>query len=305
VILLGLLSGLAYQAEGPNVNPDTPLNPLTREEEAVIVHKGTERPFTGKYNKFFEKGTYVCRRCNAPLYVSDSKFASSCGWPSFDDEITGAVRRETDADGSRTEILCAKCGGHLGHVFAGERLTPKNVRHCVNSVSMSFVPAVPGSGSAKAYFAGGCFWGVEHLFQQKDGVQAAVSGYMGGTTRSPSYREVCEGDTGHLEAVEVTYDPARVDFRELAKYFFEIHDPTQANGQGPDIGQQYLSAVFCNNAEEQKTAKELIGILKGKGYNVVTKVLPANTFWKAEEYHQDYYAKKRGTPYCHAYKKRF
>jgi methionine-R-sulfoxide reductase len=120
--------------------PGMKLNKLTPEEEYVIVHKGTERPFTGKYNDFFDKGTYICKRCNAPLYRSDDKFKSDCGWPSFDDEIPGAVKRIPDRDGSRTEIICAKCGAHLGHVFTGEGLTPKNTRFCVNSVSLDFIP---------------------------------------------------------------------------------------------------------------------------------------------------------------------
>lgn len=283
---------------------------LSPEEHRVIVEKGTEPPFSGRYNDFFEGGVYTCRRCGEPLYRSEDKFPAHCGWPSFDDEIEGAVRRETDADGRRTEILCASCGGHLGHVFEGEMLTAKNLRHCVNSVSMDFLShddllEREGKQMQKAYFAGGCFWGVEHLMRQQPGVKDVISGYMGGHKEDPTYREVCARTTGHLEAVEVIYDPGTVDFRTLAKLFFEIHDPTQENGQGPDIGEQYASAVFVNDAQEQAVVEELIGVLRDKGLNVVTQILPANKFWKAEEYHQNYYAKTGKMPYCHAYTPRF
>jgi len=156
-----------------------------------------------------------------------------------------------------------------------------------------------------AYYAGGCFWGVEHLFQSKPGVINVISGYMGGSKNDPTYQEVCSGTTGHLEAVEITYDPEQISFEDLTKFFFEIHDPTQANGQGPDIGPQYLSAVFYFVNEEKQIAEKLIDLLKENGYKVVTKLIPAERFWEAEEYHQDYYVKKSQQPYCHKYQKRF
>ncbi len=158
---------------------------------------------------------------------------------------------------------------------------------------------------AKAYYAGGCFWGVEHLFQSKPGVINAVSGYMGGTLESPTYQDVLTKTSGHLEAVEISYDPDRVSYEELTRFFFEIHDPTQANGQGPDLGPQYLSAVFYSSDSEMATAQNLIDLLKEKGYDVVTKLIQAEKFWVAEDYHQDYYVKKNQQPYCHVYQKKF
>lgn len=276
---------------------------LSEEEKRVIIHKGTEAPFIGKYTDFEEEGTYVCKQCGSELYHSTDKFSSSCGWPSFDDEIPGAVKRIPDADGRRTEIVCANCDGHLGHVFLNEGLTEKNVRHCVNSISMDFIPAT--SINDTAIFAGGCFWGVEHLMQRYKGVIDVESGYTGGNTENPSYEDVCQGIGGHAEAVRIIFNPEEIDYETLAKKFFEIHDPTQKNRQGPDVGMQYRSEIFYRNEEQQKTAEKLIDILKEKGYDVQTTLSPASKFYKAENYHQDYYARKGGIPYCHVYTKRF
>lgn len=282
-------------------------NQLTPEEQRVILHKGTERPFTGKYYNHKEKGTYTCKQCGSPLYRSEDKFDSGCGWPSFDDEIPGAVKRLPDADGIRTEIVCANCGGHLGHVFLGEGFTPKNTRHCVNSISLNFIPAEDKAAikTEKAYFAGGCFWGVEYFFQKEKGVISTRVGYMGGHLKNPTYEDVCDGHTGHAETMEVVFDPSQTNYETLARLFFEIHDPTQVNRQGPDIGEQYRSEIFYVNDDQKLIAEKLIRILKDKGYKVATRVTKADTFWEAENYHQSYYQKTGHHPYCHGYVKRF
>ncbi|MCP4298672.1 MAG: bifunctional methionine sulfoxide reductase B/A protein [Proteobacteria bacterium] len=282
----------------------TKYNKLSDEEERVIIHKGTERPFTGEYNDFYEKGVYTCKQCGEDLFYSADKFSSGCGWPSFDDEVENAVIEIADADGMRTEILCSNCDAHLGHVFSGEGLTKKNRRHCVNSISLNF-RAKEVQKQERAVVAGGCFWGVEYFFQRLEGVLATKVGYCGGRNSNPTYQEVCQGDTGHIEALEVIYDPDVVDYEKVLKLFFETHDPTQLDRQGPDIGPQYSSAIFYLDEDQEKTAKNLIKQLEEKGYTIATKLYPTNKFWPAEQYHQKYYQVKQQQPYCHAYVKRF
>jgi peptide methionine sulfoxide reductase msrA/msrB len=274
--------------------------PLTPEEKRVIVDKGTEHPFSGKYWNVRDDDTYTCKRCGAPLFRSGDKFDAGCGWPSFDDAIPGAVKETPDADGVRTEITCARCGAHLGHVFRGEGLTPKDTRHCVNSISLDFQPA-----RGRAIFAGGCFWGVEAAFEGEPGVLGVTSGYTGGTVANPTYEQVCTDATGHAEAVEVVFDPAKTTYEKLARLFFEIHDPTQRGGQGPDVGAQYRSAIFYLDEEQERIARKLVAELERNGYRVVTEIVPAGPFWPAEAYHQDWYRNHGGGSSCHVRVRRF
>jgi len=272
---------------------------------AVVKHKGTEYPFTGAYNDSDEKGTYLCRLCGLALFRGEHKFHSGCGWPSFDEEIQDAVLRKSDPDGKRTEIVCARCDAHLGHVFAGEQLTQKNLRHCVNSLSLDFVTDQTVIDSEEAIFACGCFWGVEYYFKRHPGVLKTEVGYTGGAIETPSYQEVCQGDTGHIEAIRVLYDPAKTSYEQLAKFFFEIHDPSQENGQGPDLGEQYLSIAFYYDDAQKEITAGLITQLQHKGYRIATQLRPVSVFWPAETYHQDYYEKTGKQPYCHRYSPKF
>lgn len=280
-------------------------NSLTSLIKQVILSKGTERPFSGEYNDFEDVGTYLCRQCGLPLFRSHTKFHSQCGWPSFDEEIKDAVTPLTDADGMRTEIVCSRCKAHLGHVFHSEGFTSRNVRHCVNSLSLDFVTDLKVTDTEEGIFAAGCFWGVEYYLRQLPGVLKVEVGYSGGHYENPTYEDVCSKKTGHLEVVRVIYDPQKLTYENLCKYFFEIHDPTQTNGQGPDLGPQYLSVIFYYTDEQYKIAQQLIEQLESKGYRVSTQLKPVTTFYKAEVYHQNYYSKTGHQPYCHRYEKKF
>ena len=280
---------------------------LTPEETHIIADKGTEPPFSGEYDGHYVNGLYLCRRCNTPLYRSLDKFKSGCGWPSFDDELPGAVRRLPDPDGRRIEIRCQACDGHLGHVFSGEHHTDKNLRHCVNSLSVRFMN-IPDLFQAienkkinldAIVVAGGCFWGVEYFFEQEPGVVATSVGYTGGHLEHPTYQQVCTGKTGHAEAVAVFFNPTLTSPQKLYELFFNIHDPAQADGQGPDIGSQYRSGIFYRNATQKTTAESLIQGLKTVNITASTQLLPFAPFCEAEVYHQHYCSSRKETPSCH------
>lgn len=271
----------------------------------VSRHQATEPPFTGEYFNPQASGTYLCRSCGVTLFRADTQFSSSCGWPSFDEAFAGAVLERVDSDGQRREIICAACRAHLGHVFDKEGFTLKNRRFCVNSLSLDFVEDDKVIDTAEAILAGGCFWGIQYYLDTLKGVLKTEVGYTGGHTTYPSYQSVCSGNTGHFEAIRVVYDLNDLDYQTLLKFFFEIHDPTQNNRQGPDIGPQYQSAVFYYNDEQRAMAQQMIQLLMNKNIVVTTKLLPVNVFWRAELSHQNYYKKSSGTPYCHGYVKRF
>ena len=264
---------------------------LNPEETQILKNKGTEAPFSGKYNDFFEAGIFICRACKNPLYESNTKFNSGCGWPSFDDEIENAIVRYEDLRGGivRTEICCAKCDGHLGHVFVGEEITEKNTRHCVNSLSIQFKAY---SNLEKATFGAGCFWQVEKIFKATKGVYLTSVGYMGGNTKNPTYEEVCKGKSNHAEVVHIHFNPEITSYLDLLETFWANHNPTTQNRQGLDVGTQYRSVVFFYSEEQMHIVESSLA-QQSRNWKkpIVTQIISAKKFYRAEEYHQNYLSK--------------
>jgi peptide methionine sulfoxide reductase msrA/msrB len=283
---------------------------LTEFEKFVIEQKGTERPFSGEYVNHDAAGLYCCKKCLAPLYKSEHKFNAHCGWPAFDTEIAGAVDRTIDADGQRVEITCHQCGGHLGHVFEGERLTDKNTRHCVNSVSMVFKATSTLDDELSkasepvlelATFGAGCFWCIEAIFLALKGVDSVQSGYAGGEEKQANYDAVCSGRTGHAEVVHISFNPTIISFEELLEILFKSHNPTTLNQQGNDKGPQYRSVIFAHTAAQVDSANKMIDALQQAQIwpdPIVTEVVAFDVFYPAENYHNDYFAKHGEQPYC-------
>ena len=279
---------------------------LSKEQYYILREKGTERPFTGEFLFTKDKGVYKCAGCGNELFTDEMKFDSHCGWPSFDREIAGGKIKQTEDNSHgmrRIEITCAKCDGHLGHIF-DDGPTATGKRYCVNSLSLQFEPKNKKESTLEQItLGGGCFWCIEAVFEELKGVKKVESGYSGGQKANPTYKEVCSGNTGHVEVVNITFDPAEISLEELLEVFFTVHDPTTLNRQGADVGTQYRSEIFYHNQQQKEISEKVIATLnKEKAFAkpIVTKVTAFDKFYIAEDYHQEYYQLNKTQPYCQA-----
>ncbi|WP_396194863.1 bifunctional methionine sulfoxide reductase B/A protein [Flavobacterium sp.] len=273
---------------------------------AVARQADTERAFTGTLWKSETKGTYYCAACGLKLFKSDQKFVSSCGWPSFfeqDNKNSITFKDDNSYGMRRIEALCGRCDSHLGHLF-DDGPEPTGKRYCMNAISLDFVPdtvANQNKGNLETItIGGGCYWCVEAVYENLTGVEKVVSGFSGGKVENPSYEEICSGTTGAAEVVEITYDKTKTNLDEIFQVFFTVHDPTTLNRQGADVGSQYRSVIFYKNEEQKKAAESIIAELNKEVFNnkIVTTLEPFKAFYKAKDYHQNYYENNKEQPYC-------